>query len=597
MPWEMPAGVFGNAEAIRLAASLLDRGDDRCTEFAALKARPTVMSSAAELRHAPWETFPLGVVMEILNAVEFDGASADAAVDQVVSSCRSSVHPGMAMWLRHATRAYLTVDARLTAEMAADGVDLRPQSRPRVVQHAAENSVRMLTAWGRRYESADGGVREFRRLRYGRPRGKATNASSIAIAQVTARGTVAAGNPNRDLPVAMLTGQSDPPTRVRVVEVCLTDATAKVLIDEHPDEIGRWYSERARQSAVKILNGGNRVPGSDCVKCKARLSCGALPRAPGLLGLSGRGTHLRTWSVSSGRYYKVCAAQAHLRELRIPGDDTSNDEVRRGIAVHEWLAAAHGRPGHRPCSQADMPEPGSGKPGIAGHVIDDLEYADIRPFLLRHLPACPLAGPSTFTEVAAEQSAVAYDTEADVLVIAKPDLLRRVDGLLVYRELKTSATLWDITTSNALSLVPQLALAVCMIAEGVFGDGPKTPAGHVAGRVELELLTPYDAKVITFETAGAGVVTTARQVLARLTAEWHRDTKFQAVPGSWCAACPVARWCPDSAGTSAPTITVDGVTIDARTGEVLSAPSGLTIKAGAVADMICEPSPDDDPEI
>jgi hypothetical protein len=40
---------------------------------------------------------------------------------------------------------------------------------------------------------------------------------------------------------------------------------------------------------------------------------------------------------------------------------------------------------------------------------------------------------------------------------------------------------------------------------------------------------------------------------------------------------------------------VDSVTIDARTGEVLSAPGGFTTLAGAVADAICEPCADDEP--
>jgi len=594
MSWVMPVGVVGDAEVVRLAGSLLDRGDGQCAEFAALKARPKVVPDAGERRYAPWETFPLGIVMEIIDSVEFDGAEIEYAMGHVLSGRRSTVHPGTAKWLRHATLAYFAADARLAAGLAAGGVELHPQSRARVVQHTAGESVRMLTAWGRWYASSDGTVREFRRLRYRRPRGKSTDASTLALAHVTSAGSLAAGNLSRDVPVAVIADRAVPPTRVRVVEVGLTDATETLLIDARPDEIRRWYSEQVRPVAAGMLIGGSRVPGGDCTECKIKLSCGALPHAPGLLGLTDRGTHHRTWSVSTGRYYQVCPAQAHLRELRIPGDDTISDAVRRGIAVHGWMAAAHDRPGHSPCSTADLPEPGCGELGIAAQVMDDLEYRRLRPFLMQHLAVCPLARPGAVTDVAAERPAAAFDTVADVLVIANPDLVCRIDGRPVYRELKTSAASREITTSNALSLVPQLALAVCMIADGVFGDGPRTAGGHVAGRVELEMLTPASAQVIMFETAGAGVVTTARQILARLASAWHRDIDFKAVPGQWCAACPVARWCPDAADPTAPTIVVDGVTVDARTGEVLSAPGGLTTRAEAVTAVICEPPADDE---
>jgi PD-(D/E)XK nuclease superfamily len=593
MSWVMPAGVSGKPDLVRLPASLLDRGGGSCAEFAALKARPKVVPDAGERRYAPWETFPLRLVSDVVDALEFDGAGAEDAIAQVINGSRSTVHPGLARWLRHAAFAYLAADARLAAGLAGEGIELAAQSRPRVVQHADGASVRMLTAWGRWYASADGAVREFRRLRYRRPRGTASDASTIALAYITASGRLVAGNPNRDLPVPVLADRGKPPARVRVVEVGLADAKETVLIDAHPEEIRRRYAGQVRPAAARMLDGADRIPGSDCANCKIKPSCAALARAPGLLGLMDHGTHHRTWSISAGRYYQVCPPQAHLRELRLPGDDPSNDGVRRGVAVHEWMAAAHSRAGHRACSASDLPEPGRCEPGVAA--LDDLEYRGARPYLLQHLAVCPLAGPGAVTDVAAERLVTAFDTTADVMVIARPDLLRRVDGRLVYRELKTAAAPRGITTSNALSLVPQLALAVCMIADGVFGDGPRTAGGHVAARVELEVLTPGSAEVISFDTAGAGVVTTARQVLTQLTSAWHGDTRFRATPGAWCAGCPVARWCPDATDPAAPTIIVDGVTIDARTGEVLSVPGGLTARAEAVAGVVCEPPADDEP--
>jgi hypothetical protein len=146
MTWNVPAEVSGNPEHVRLSVSLLDRDAARCAEFAALKARPKVVPDGAERRYPPWETFSLRLVSEVVDAVEFDGVSVEDAMRQVISGSRSGVHPGLASWLRHAASAYLAADGRLAAGLAGDGIELRPQSRPRVVQHSAGPSVRMLTS-------------------------------------------------------------------------------------------------------------------------------------------------------------------------------------------------------------------------------------------------------------------------------------------------------------------------------------------------------------------------------------------------------------------------------------------------------------------
>jgi len=256
------------------------------------------------------------------------------------------------------------------------------------------------------------------------------------LAFIAATGAMAVGNLYRDAPVPVL-AERVPATRVRVVEVALSDATHRVLIDAPCAEIRRRYAEQVRPAAASMLDGGMRIPGADCAGCKIKASCDALPRIPGLLGLADRGTHHRIWSVSTGRTYQICPAQAHLREQHLPAGADS-DAVRRGVAVHEWLAAAHDRPGHPPCSTDDLPEPGSGERGIATPIMTGAEYHEVYPFLVQHVAVCPLANPAGVTEVSVEQTVVAFDTTADVTVIAKPDLVYRAGGTLVYREVKTS---------------------------------------------------------------------------------------------------------------------------------------------------------------
>jgi hypothetical protein len=549
-------------------------------------------------RYPPWESFPLGLVIAALDAAEFHGTDLDSAVTRALAESRSPLHAGASGWVRHACHEYVRACAWLDDELAAEGVTLRPERQPRVVQHGSAAELRMLTAWGRWYASEDGSVREFRRLRISRP-GPVGSPSTHAIAFVAATGLRAVGAVYRDLPVEVRPDDAAP-ARIRVVEVALAaDVIPKILVDSTPDEIRQAYRTHAQPVAADLTFGGERRPGSECAECKLRETCDALPRTPGLLGLTDRGTHRRTWSVTTGRQYQVCPAQAHLRELGIPGDRGEDDSaVRRGLVVHEWLATAHGRSPGRRCTPADLPEPGSPDIGLAGEFMTPEEYREARPFLARHVEVCPLAVEGEITEIAAESTVAAYDPEADVVVIANPDLVRRVDGRVVYREQKTTTRPDRFSADGALTQVPQLALAVCLIAGGVFGDAPA--GGPVPGTVELEVMSPLSAHVIALDAADPAVVDTARQVVTDLVRDWHHDTEFRSRPGRWCSGCPVARWCPDKAaddqvGEASAPIEVDGVLIDPRTGEVLDGATTVSGRAEAVSAAITEPDLDQEP--
>ncbi|WP_406314208.1 PD-(D/E)XK nuclease family protein [Streptosporangium sp. NBC_01639] len=579
--------LVGNPDIVRLSASMLDRRESDCGDFAAAKARPDVRPQVFERRRfAPWESFPLGLVMQVLDAVEFDGADVDEAVGQAVEGNRDPVHPGAARWILHACRTYLE-----TAEsLAAEGGDLRPERHPRIVQRSGSPAeMRALTAWGRWYGSPDGTVVEFRRLRLRRPLGRAADPATLAMAYVAAAGDRAVGGTQdlyRSVPVPVREPAADP-ARVRVVEVGLTDGAAAVLVDTAPEDVRRAYLASARPVATGLLAGGHRSPGGDCADCKLRASCGTLPRTPGLLGLPDRGTHRRTWSITTARQYQICPAQAHMRDLRLPADDSESAAVRRGLVVHRWLEITHGRPGAGPCTPEGLPDPETGDLAWAGPAVSRDDYRQAWPYLLQHLRVCPLAGGGV-THVTPEPRVAAYDSDADVLVVANPDLIRRVNGRLVYREQKTSAVHRGITAENALDLVPQLALAVCLIADGAFGD--------TGGLVELEQLTPASGDVVTFNAGDPEVLATARAVVSDRARAWHRDVAFRPTPGPWCRVCPMTRWCPDAADTGdGATLVLDGLVIDPSTGEILRASGRVGSRAEAVAEAIAVPSPEDEP--
>ncbi|REE94933.1 PD-(D/E)XK nuclease family protein [Thermomonospora umbrina] len=587
--WAGHPQLRGNPEVVRLSASLLDRSARDCADFAALKARTALWPRAQERRrYAPWETFPLGLVTAALDAVEFEGVEVDAAVAEAVAGNRSRVHPGVEVWVRHACRAFLQAAEWLDDELEADGVELVPERLPRVVQSGSAAELRMLTAWGRWYGSRDGAVREFRRLRMSRTR-SAVEPSDEAIAFVVAAGRRAVGHVYRDAPVEVV-ADDDAPARIRVVEVGLAaDVRPRVLVDATPEEVRHRYLEGVRPLAQGVTVGGSRSPGSDCAECKLRTSCDDLPHVAGLLDLDAPGTHRRTWSVTAGRHYLVCPARAHLRDVRLPAESpVDGSAVRRGVAVHEWLEVAHRR--GRPCGPADLPDPGSADLGIASAIMTPEEYAESRPYLLAHLAVCPLAGSGRVTEVTAEPTVAVFDPAADVLVLAHPDLLRRVDGRLMYREQKTTVRpLPGGTTAEVFEQVPQLALAALLIAHGVFGES--------SGTVELEVMTPSLAHVLAFDAGDPAVLEAARRQIARMVHAWHGDTEFAARPGPYCERCPVARWCPAprTPSTAVGPIEVDGVLIDPRTGEILDAPGPITGRAADLSSALGEPDGDDTP--
>ncbi|SDG27623.1 PD-(D/E)XK nuclease superfamily protein [Sinosporangium album] len=590
MSWTIRSELTGNPDIIRLSASMLDRREGDCREFVAVKARPEVRRRAYERRrYAPYDAFPLGLVMAALDAVEFEEADVDAAVAQALAENRSPVHPGAARWIRHACRTYVETSESLAAELARDGVDLRPERSPRIVQITSPTELRAMTAWGRWYGSPDGHVVEFRRMRTRRPVGAPDGAATVAMAYVAATGGQAV-NPRdvyREIPVPVR-HESPRAGRVRVVEMGLTDGGAKLLVDLAPEEIKRSYLATVRPVAAGLLAGAGRAPGHDCAECKLRDSCDDLPHLPGLLGLPDRGTHRRTWSMTTARRYQICPAQAQMHELWLPWDDSGNQATRRGLAVHQWLEAAHGRLPARPCSVGDLPPHDAPDLGLAAPLVSRADYREARPYLLRHVEVCPLHGPGLVTDVRPEPKTAVYDPSADVVVLAHPDLLRRVDGRLVYREQKSVAASRGITADNAFDLVPQLALAVCLVADGAFGPG--------AGLVELEQLSPEQAEVITLDAGDPGVVGAARAVVSRLAAEWHHDTAFAPKPGPWCRICPVSRWC-DSADDSgdSPHIVVDGLVIDSRTGEIVKAAPAGGGRASAIVASLTETPEDDIP--
>lgn len=507
----------------------------------------------------------------VLDLVEHEGYSVEGACAalptpadgprRIMGELVRPPHEGLLTWTRHAARAYL--DA-LAWEERRDGRQRTPVTDPWVHQYLPggdKGSERPseLCAWGRRYTFRGGQeiVRELRipvlgplDVRRGDRTAKtaveafvlATGAPVDSDALASAPGRYLGGAP---FPLRHPDGRSPEttlrPRRVRIVEVSCLDSSTSLLHEGDTSEAKRFYTAEGRPKLRTILHADTRVPGSDCVSCKVRPSCTALPGVQGLLGVPGKPLPRRSWSVTTGRYFQDCPAKAHFRELRLPtkADVEHPPPVRQGHAVHAWLQRLHEREPLRPCTANDLPEdPASWSGGQ--WFLEGGEARRAAEMLAGHIEVCPLKDVSPITDARMEQTLAADDSEADVVVLAKADMLYRRNGSLVYREFKTTGSDAPVGSRRLMSRHPQLALAVHFFAHRVIEPGP-------VSTVELETLTPNGPDVRVIDPRSAQAQARAAEVVHGLTDRWLEEARYLPTPGpEVCGRCPYQRWCPSA---------------------------------------------------
>lgn len=499
--------------------------DQGCAAHDAVKVRPKLRLSASSWSPRSRLTeFTLEPVKNALDRVEFDGVDPVVASEELTHP-DAQTHPGLVRYARHALTAYLLA-------VAAQDSLLEPVRDQWVVQREGIG-LWELYAWGRRYASPDGGLREFRFLKFGSARSRQRDEAQTAIAAFAA----AFGNPAPDprpWSEAFRTKPSDPPREIRVAEVNLVLGSYEELFRGSPDDARRYFDAHGRDEVARLARGGAAKPGSDCGDCKLVASCDAVPIVPGLLGLPALQVPRRTMSASNLRYYRSCPAQAHLRSLHLPAKSEYDEASTLGQAVHAWLDLRHREGG--PCRAEDAPtgEWAAGPWAVTGdHARRGIEM------ISRHRETCPFQHVPTITDVRIEPLLAVYDPTAEIVVMAKPDMLYVDDDVLVWRELKTTAKERRFDSAkDPLDRNPQLALAVLLLASGAL-----RPAGSDS-RVELEVLRADGADLQLIDSTDAERIAKAREIIREYALPWRRDETFAARPGENCRWCPVSRWCP-----------------------------------------------------
>jgi hypothetical protein len=539
--WAVPGELEGDAGLLRVHATAARAGGHACPQYLAAKARPGLWPPQRPPRGQPGlATFPLDPLMALLDMVEFDGLTLEEAQARLHDGrAASRPHPALLRWAGYAAAGFLSAG---TALDAARGWVAGPASRPWVMQVAppagAGGPTYELCAWGRRYQSADGQKRELRLPRVKSVQDRAVDpGEAAAAALVLARGRPTLGRPRSG--EAHHLGRPQPVSWVRVVEVGCEDGSWQVMFNDPPEKAKPQYDEHARKRLAAVTAGGEYRPGDDCADCKLLNTCPAVPRRPGLLGISGAGRPVRTWSVTNGRHYMSCPAQEYLERLHLrpAADREPGSAVRRGQAVHGWLADRHARQQALPCTADEVP--GTPDAWSAGGWEVTGEDARLGVQMIGdHSLTCALHDLPPGAVILPEHQLLVYDPDARILVIAKADLLHESGGAWTLRETKTTRA---VIEGSLLERFPQAALAILLLAAGIPGG---TPDGN---RVELERLTPAGPLLDVLRPSDPDLHAEARRVIRDMVTGWRADDSAVAVPGPGCRTCDASRWCPDAA--------------------------------------------------
>lgn len=548
--WVPPLGTAGDGSLVRTGLPSAREDARDCPVAVAVKARPWIQATpGSPRRYERLQGFTLKPLMDMLDLIEHQGVTITQAMEDLRRTRgtfgrkgRPPAHPGLVEWTAVAASRYLAARAAEEAEGAARAHPVRDEWVTGQVLRSPDHRGATRyeqTAWGRRYASSDGSVRELWLLSFGTVNEERSKAELAAAAHTVAFGvpsTAEYGEPYRPtegLPSARTTR----PRRVRVVGVGCGDGGSAVLIDWDVEEVRERYAEHAAPALGRAVDGAEHVPGSGCVGCKALNGCTALHRAPGVLALSpGRPRPRRSVSASDLRAHHECPARFHLtRQLKLRSPRPESAAILRGRAVDAWLNERHAALPARGCRHVAGPEdPGDWSAG--GHILSGDEARAGARMIAEHAALCPLDGLGPGEQVRLQPQLTCYDPELDVVVIATPDLLHTRGGGWIWRETKTSGNhLWE--GRPLMRTYPQLALAVLMMASGVLGGDMRR------SRIELEMLYPDDGGLEELDPGLPSVVDEARAVVAEMAGPWLRDTSYPPNPGRHCGGCEALDWC------------------------------------------------------
>lgn len=548
--WAPPWRVVVRDRVIRVSAAHL-RGEERweCPTQVAAKARPCLVvdrDPSLRITYAPFESFSLGLARDAAYSVLSRGTDPEVALDQACQAAMGEVTDASRDVAREGLQGYLIAVARLrdAGDLPADTVvrEFFAVDDPEADQADGRPRVEWY-AWGLLHISKDGSQREFHVLTWEQAGTRPRDPAYLAVyARVAADAVMRQEGSRWKERWAPAAAQPAAGQRVRVREIGVLDASDALLLEMSVDEVRRSFPDSVAAN-VQVLGGGIFNPGSRCASCAVRWECPGVARLPGVLGVAGPATWTRALSPGDLTTARICTWQTHLeRELSLPRSRRETTAaMQRGVRLHEWLEHAHAR--LVPCSAEDLPLPGD----ALGDVADGLGwtpdiYAALRPYLIQHVGACPLQRADVIAAYP-EQSLTAWDTDVDVVMSTRTDLVVETPEGYVVRETKSVGG-GDApqTALETFERYPQVAVALCLLADGLDPVSGAVVDVPRPARVEVEILSPEGHEVLGFDTTDSEAVLQARATIAEAV-----DTILYTPPephlGRHCSWCPVSRWC------------------------------------------------------
>lgn len=548
-PWTPPWRVVVRDRLIRVSAAHV-RGEERweCPTQIAVKARPTLQvdrDPSVRPTYPPYHSFALGLARDAAYTVMASGTDPEVALDQVCATSSGDVADAARTVAREALQGYLIAVARLR-----DTGELPTETVVREFFAVDEIDVRIeWSAWGLMHVSRDGAVREFHVLTWEQAGARRREPAYLAVyARVAADALMKQEGSIWRERWAAATSQPGPAQRVRVREIGMLDASDALLLDITAEEARARFPEQVSER-VQVLGGGAFNPGSRCASCAVRYECPGVARMPGVLGVAGPALWTRALSPGDLTTARTCTWQVHLeRELSLPRARRETTEAMvRGTHLHTWLEHAHAR--LVACTPDDLPLPSEGLGEVAELLgWDEATYMALRPYLLQHISACPLHREDVVAAYP-EQSLTAWDTDVDVVMSTRTDLVVETGAGYLVRETKSVGAHHEMpqTAAEVFERYPQVAVALCLLADGLDPVTGAVSRDARPARVEVEILRPDGHEVRGFDTSDAEAVLMARATIAEaidtilyLPAEPH--------VGRHCSWCPVSRWCVAYAG-------------------------------------------------
>ncbi len=578
-PWT-PSFIFKPGDFIRLSATQIGTENDRlCLDSFALKSRPnTKVTKTFTTSNENFQNFPLGLLRDAflaafssrgVNYLDFDEDEfLQTFLEPVIKQSRSTVHLSSKKWLIDACRGFIAAWQRANEE--SDSVGFSQIIDP--IAFSEANLPVEWFAWGFYLTDQDFKVRELRLLKiHSAGKSELNQDRKKAILKTLIDGQANSGMDFRS-PTQPLKGIWPSPEAVRIRELGVLDGSQKLILNLPASEFEELDKQFIQKIEFKLAGGSQKVT-SDCLKCKASTVCPSLPSYPGLMGLLSTANRVRSFSPAKLTSYQKCnhayLLQHELSLLTIPNPKTPQQE--RGIMTHAWIEAAHKR--NIKCKKSDLPSKNNLGEIATGLNWSRLQAETCQEYLAQHIKTCPI---TEETELAHEVEMWVLDSDSQVLLGTRSDLIYFKKGQLFWRETKSTDKNYEISDNNFLEVFPQLTVAIVLMSR--LRNLPNLPTNwsQTSKRtVELELLSGDSSRLVQYDVSDPVLSNLAWQKLAQAADRWIKDEDFLPSENPPCNWCPVASWC-QFANTEKRVVDYQGVKVDINTGEIIEAASDLT---------------------